>query len=507
MDNLHIGKRCSLRFLAFSALLVLGAPAAAQRATIDGGAILGKKLDDGTEVFRGIPFAAPPLGSLRWKPPQPVVAWHGTRDATKQTASCLQNDDGWNHRDFVIGNEDCLTLDVRTPALSGKLPVIVWIHGGSNRVGGPNDIVLSDLGKQVIVVGVRYRLGILGFLSHRQLTAEQGASGNYGLMDQIAALRWVQRNIAHFGGDPANVTIAGESAGGQDVSLLLAAPAARGLFQKAIMESGSPGFGMPFRTLAEAERIGDQAADLLGRGYDLAKMREASPAALLAVDKQLFAAKTAGNSFVWLRTTIDGSVLPASPAELLKQAPAKPVIVGSNRFEWDIPGGRAYRDQFIAESFGAKEEAARKFYKIDGPTPDDDARLGPRDGQIATDVTFRCPALRVATTMATKGAPVWHYDFDGAANGARSFHSAEIPYAFGESYLGEKVLTGRDRASGLSLKPYWINFVRTGDPNGVGLPTWPRFTAAQPLHALFSNAGVTAEPPVHAEACALSDAL
>ena len=486
-----------MRLLAFAALLALAAPAAAQLATVDGGTVRGKKMDDGTELFRGIPFAAPPVGELRWKAPQPVRPWSGVRESLAQPASCLQNDDGWNHSDFVIGNEDCLTLDVRTPALTGKLPVVVWIHGGSNRVGGPNDIVLSDLGKQVVIIGVRYRLGILGFLSHRELTAEQGASGNYGLMDQIAALRWVQRNIAKFGGDPSNVTIAGESAGSQDVSLLLAAPSARPLFAKAIMESGSPGFGLPFRPLREAERIGDQAADLLAPGTNLAKMRLASPAALLAVDKQLFAAKTPGNSFVWLRTTIDGSVLPTDPAQLLKQAPAKPVIVGSNRYEWDIPGGRAYRDQFIADSFGANERRARAIYKLDGLASADDARLGSTLGQIATDVTFRCPAFRIAEIMAAKGAPVWHYDFDGAANGARSFHSAEIAYAFGDSKL----------ANGLSLKPYWINFIRDGDPNGPGLAPWPRFTTQRPLHALFSDSGVTAEAPFHAAACALLDTL
>src|SRR5438309_3442056 len=144
--------------------------------------------DSGLRSFRGIPLAAPPVGELRWKPPQPVRAWAGTRQSVEQPASCLQNDYGWNHGDFVIGNEDCLTLDVRTPTMRGKLPVLVWIHGGSNRAGGPNDIVLSDVGKQVVLVGVRYRLGIFGFLSHRRLSAEQGGtSGNYALMDQIAA--------------------------------------------------------------------------------------------------------------------------------------------------------------------------------------------------------------------------------------------------------------------------------------------------------------------------------
>src|SRR6185437_9434574 len=189
-------------------------------------------------------------------------------------ASCIQIDQGWNYSDYSIGKEDCLTLDVRTPSLKGKLPVLVWIHGGSNRAGGPNDIVMSDVAQQVVLVGIRYRLGIFGFLSHPALPAEQGgSSGNYGLMDQVAALRWVHDNIARFGGDPNNVTIAGESAGSQDVSLMLAAPAARGLFEKAIMESGTPVFGMKPRTLAEAERIGMEADDLLKAGGSLDKLR------------------------------------------------------------------------------------------------------------------------------------------------------------------------------------------------------------------------------------------
>jgi para-nitrobenzyl esterase len=383
----------------------------------------------------------------------------------------------------------------------------VWIHGGSNRAGGPNDIVLSDVGNQVVIVGVRYRLGIFGFLSHRKLTAEQGASGNYGLMDQLAALRWVQRNIARFGGDPDNVTIAGESAGSQDVSLMLAAPAARPLLNKAIMESGTPGFGLPFRSLSDAEQIGDQADALIGTGGDIAKLRRASPAALLAADRQLHDDALEADDYLWLRTTVDGALLPRSPDELLRDAPAKPVIIGSNRLELDVPGGRPHRDAFVAKAFGANALKARAYYRLDDPDPADDPRLGSRDEQIATDVTFRCPAFRVASVMAAKGAPVWHYEFDAAPNGAKTSHAAEIPYAFGESHLGDKVLPGRTFAAGLALKPYWINFIRTGDPNGPGLPQWPRFTRDRPTHVLFNDAGVTAEGPFHAEACALMERL
>jgi len=496
----RLGEVFVFRFgFVLGALLAWGLPAAAQAQVVpvDGGTIAGKMLDDGTRLFRGIPFAAPPLGPLRWKPPQPVAAWEGVRASLDRPASCLQNDYGWNHGAFVIGNEDCLTLDVRTPALAGKLPVLVWIHGGSNRAGGPEDIVLSDVGRQIVIVGIRYRLGIFGFLSHRALTAEQGASGNYGLMDQLAALEWVQRNIARFGGDPANVTIAGESAGSQDVSLLLAAPAAAPLFAKAIMESGTPGFGLPFRTLADAERIGDQADALVGTGGDLKKLREASPAALLQADRQMHDDAIEADDYMWLRITVDGAFLPRPPDALLRDAPARPAIVGSNRLELDLPGGRPHRDAFVAKAFGPNASRARAYYGLDRPDPAADPRLGTRDEQIATDATFRCPAGQMAQIMAGKGANVWRYEFDAAANGGKTAHAAEIPYAFGESTF----------AHGLSLKPYWLNFIRSGDPNGSDLPRWPRFVSTSPAHVLFSDAGVTPLGALRPEFCSLLERI
>lgn len=470
------------------------APAFAQAVRVDGGSVRGKEWNGGY-LFRGIPFAAPPVGELRWKPPQPVLPWKGVRDATAQPASCVQNDQGWNYSDYVIGKEDCLTLDVRTPAMTGKLPVLVWIHGGSNRAGGPNDIVLSDVGKQVVIVGVRYRLGIFGFLSHPALTAEQGASGNYGIMDQVAALKWVHENIARFGGDPANVTIAGESAGSQDVSLLLAAPAARGLFEKAIMESGTPGFGMTFRTLTDAERIGMQADDLLNAGGSIERMRRMSVPALLAVDLKLHDDAMVSDSAMWLRTTVDGKVFPADPRTLLEQAPSRPVIVGTNKVEFG--SDREHRDQFIAEAFGANEGAARAYYHADQPDPPEVPRLGSLDEQIGTDITFRCPAEHLAELLASKGAPVWRYEFDSAPNGAKTSHAAEIGYAFGDLSF----------APGLSLKPYWVDFIRTGDPNGAGLPDWPKFTVQGRQHVLFDAAGVSVEGPLRPQLCSLEDRL
>jgi len=460
---------------------------------VDGGRVEGTAWHGGV-VYRGIPFAAPPVGALRWKPPQPVLPWTGVRQSAQKPAACLQNDEGWNHRNATDDSEDCLTLDVRTPSLDGALPVLVWIHGGSNRAGDPDDFVLSDLGTKVVVVGIRYRLGIFGFLSHPALTAEQGASGNYGLMDQIAALTWVHRNIATFGGDPSNVTVVGESAGAQDVGLMLAAPAAQPLFAKAILESGTPGLGLPFRTRHEAEQLGDQADGLLETHGDLAAMRAAPAADLLGVDRRLHDDALGADGFMWSRITIDGSVLPRSPHDLLETSAAKPVIIGSNAVELGVPGDR---DTFIAKAFGRKAAAARAAYQLDHPDPPPDPRLGARNQQIGTDVTFRCPAERMASILAARGAPVWHYEFDVAPGGGRTAHAGELAYAFGDQTFGD----------GLSLKPYWLNFIRSGDPNGDGLARWPASTPPTLGHVLFSDAGVTDEGPLRPDICALLDRI
>ena len=488
-----------MRFVVIAlaaAALFSCAPSRAQVVRVDGGLVRGKPYTGGGIMFRGIPFAAPPVEELRWRPPQPIVPWKGVRDSLDQPPSCVQNDQGWNHGDYVIGREDCLTLDVRTPAMAGKLPVLVWIHGGSNRAGGPNDIILSDVGKQVVIVGVRYRLGIFGFLAHRKLSAEQGgSSGNYALMDQIAALEWVQRNIAKFGGDPAHVTIAGESAGSQDVSLMLAAPAATPLLNQAIMESGTPGFGLPFRSLTDAERIGDQADALLGAGGDIEKMRHMSVPALLAVDLKLHDDALESDAMMWLRTTVDGKVIPADPRSLLERAAPKAVILGTNLVEFGVE--RPHRDPLIAKAFGPRAAAARAFYRADQPDPPADPRMGSLDDQIGTDIIFRCPTEKMAEILSARGAPVWRYEFDAAPGGGKTSHAAEIQYAFGDAKFGQ----------GLSLKPYWVNFILRGDPNGAGLAEWPHFTPAAPAHVLFSDAGVTSAGALRPEICSLLDRI
>ena len=219
--------------------------------------------------------------------------------------------------------------------------------------------------------------------------------------------------------------------------------------------------------------------------------------ALLAVDKQLHDPAVESFDYNWLRTTIDGAVFPAPPDRLLRQSPKRPVLIGSNRFELDLPGGRAHRDSFVAKAFCRNEAAARAFYRLDEPDPAADPRLGTRDQQIATDVTFRCPAVEMAQLLAATGAPVWHYEFDAAPGSAKTWHAAEIPYAFGDETFGQ----------GLSLAPYWVQFARTGNPNAAGLPDWPPFTSGRQAHVRFDASGVTVHGPLRPEICNLLDRL
>jgi para-nitrobenzyl esterase len=201
------------------------------------------------------------------------------------------------------------------------------------------------------------------------------------------------------------------------------------------------------------------------------------------------------DSMLWLRTTVDGKVFPADPRTLLEEAPPRPVILGTNRIE--LGSDREHRDAFIAKSFGPNETAARAFYHADQPSPPDDPRLGSLDEEIGTDITFRCPAEHLAQLLASNGAPVWRYEFDSAPNGGKTSHAAEIPYAFGDSSF----------APGLSLKPYWVDFIRSGDPNGPRLPTWPAFTSQAHSHVLFDAKGVTVDGPLRPQLCSLENEL
>jgi para-nitrobenzyl esterase len=466
--------------LGAAALLAAAAVQAAPSVEVPGGTVSGNTVD-GDAVFRGIPYAAPPLGDLRWRPPAPVAPWSGVRDVSRPAPACLQKSEGWNKANYLYASEDCLTLDIRTPALTGKRPVMVWIHGGSNRsgsAGGPADSNMTDHG--VVHVGIQYRLGLLGFLSHPALSAEQGgASGNYALMDQIAALQWVHDNIARFGGDPDNVTIYGESAGSQDVSLLLAAPAAQGLFHKAILQSGTPGFGMSFRTLAEAEAVGmllDQKAEA---GGDLDSLRALSPVALLDLQQEVSDPAAERGQATFLRITIDGKVLPEAPDRLIAKNTPKPVIIGVDKVEFG-PGNDEGDLLALAETWfpGRGAEALAAYRAETVPDP----RRGHLALRLQSDGEFHCPADQLADLLAASGWPTWFYEFDVGENGSLTRHAYEVGFVFDRKPVG----------GGTRMQDYWAALAVTGDPNGWTAiaeprPHWDRWDTRRPRQMSFGQ--------------------
>ncbi len=411
---------------------------------VPGGVVEGAATGD-SYVFRGIPFAASPLGDLRWRAPQPVVDWEGVRDATQTAAPCPQYSEGWNQQQADSWSEDCLTLDIRTPSLDGARPVMVWIHGGSNRSGGSGGPADSDLTRQgVVVVGIQYRLGVLGFMAHPELTAEQGgASGNYGLMDQIAALRWVRDNIHLFGGDPAQVTIFGESAGSQDVSLMLSAPAAQGLFDAAILQSGTPGFGQDFRTLAQAEAAGA----MLGSVAELRAM----PVQQIVDLTQRYETDSGTAITPFLTTVIDGRVLPAAPDVLLAAREPLPVIIGTDRVEFTAPDNAA--EPTVRQFHGANAEALLAIYANETVDP----RRGGVGTRALSDALFHCPADRLADLLVSHDWPVWRYEFDIGENGGLTRHAYEIGWVFERLPVGSEAF----------MQDYWAALAVSGDPNGV----------------------------------------
>jgi len=467
------------------------------------GTVRGEVTEDGRNLFRGIPYAAPPIGPLRWKPPQPMRRWTHARDATKSAASCPQVDRGWNTQAASFASEDCLYLEVATPDLKpGKpLPVMVWIHGGSNYAGGGSGTIQSGMvRKGVVLVSIQYRLGALGFLSHPALTRESGgASGNYGLMDQQAALRWVRANIAAFGGDPANVTLFGESAGAMDVGLHLLSLGSRGLFAKAIEESGTPGFGTPPRSLAENERLGMAIAAKAGIAQTAAALRALPVATLIAASEAIDVPDLADKSFIWLQAIVDGRFLTETPATILaKGGNPAPLIIGSNARELTLHGGISRADEAIADAFGSNAALARKAYGVNA-TPAADPRLGDLGLILSNDITFRCPVTVVSAARARAGQPVWQYQFDYTAPDAKPVtHGSEIRYV---------MTSAQDLEAGAPpMQAYWLAFVRTGAPSAAGLPNWKRYDLATKTYLGFVNGRPQPGNNLRAEVCNLRSA-
>jgi para-nitrobenzyl esterase len=476
-----------------------------------------------TFAYLGVPFAAPPVGDLRWQPPAALACWEGELQATSFSAPCPQAaDDG-----SVIGNEDCLYVNVWTPvgaSPTSSLPVMVFIHGGGNVQGSSSvqveDVYLYDgqlLAErgQVVVMTVQYRLGALGFLAHPGLSAEseRGISGNYGLLDQIAALKWVQRNISNFGGDPTRVMIFGESAGAVDTCMLLASPLATGLFSRALMESG----GCGARTLAERMDEGLEFASAAGCGNasdPVACLRRLDAATLVkAVDTQ--PVNPTGTVTQQFGPNVDGYVLSQPPMDALRngQHNHASFIIGANADEtaaFGIPPltQRQYREiviQILGPTLG---ELALAEYPV--------REYGtPRQALIAmtTDAQFVCPCRTIArAAAASQQEPVFRYFFTqrlsrlpGSALGA--FHGLELFFVFQRLELVQSYrATKDDLALQAAMLGYWTRFAATGDPSRNGAVNWPRY---DPVSDLYLELGtpITAGDGVRTDKCDFWDGI
>lgn len=447
---------------------------------VAGGRIQGQLLTPAGATFKGIPYAKPPVGNLRWREPAAVAPWEGIRDAGTMGAPCPQNAQGWNDAAAHAAKEDCLYLNVWTPEWppKSKKPVLVWIHGGGNTGGSATSIssdgaVLASHG--ILVVTIHYRLNAFGFLAHPELTAESAhhASGNYGLMDQIAALRWVHDNIAQFGGDPDAVTVGGQSAGAQDLGLLMTSPLAVGLFRGAIAESGTVTIdGNITPALAEVERNGEKL------GPSLAYLRS------LPVEDILKA-----TAKIPLAPNVDGWVLPRLAVAVFADGQARKIalLIGNNGRERSFKGDADALKKAIQNRYRESSPAALKLYGLAGdPAPVPYAPYGDSGAQFATDASFRCSEVVIADWFSGAGNPVYQYEYTYSRSPAGAAHSAEVPSVFGHIAKDSPPI-----ANQLSdvMQRYWANFVRIGDPNGPDLPEWPRYNTAERRYIEFSAEG------------------
>ena len=462
--------------------------ASAQRVVIESGAISGLR-ENGLDVYKGIPFAAPPVGDLRWRPPLHAAAWSGTRKADTFAPACMQVGVSMPGETPPAVSEDCLYLNIWTPAQAKTarehLPVIVWIYGGGYINGSAAmPLYWGDrlAQKGVIVVTIAYRLGPLGFLALPELTRESlhHSSGNYGLMDQITALEWIYRNIAAFGGDPKCVTIAGQSSGSISVSILMASPLAKGLFQRAIGESGGlfePLQLAPKYLLANAEQDGEKYAASLG-------------AASLKDLRRLPAAQLTGNAGGIVHPVIEPYVLPRSPYEAFASGQQNdvPLLIGSNADEAraivDVTHDTAATfDSDVEHSVGQLPPALLAAYAHATDEQARQAQLG-----LERDLRFGWDMWAWARLQAGTGkSPVFYYLFrqrppfptGSVYAGWGASHFAELWYVFDHLDQSPWNWTAADRKLADEMSSYWINFARAGDPNRPGLPPWPAFANAE----------------------------
>lgn len=501
-----------MRMLATLALVCCALPAAAQQAPVvpvTGGSVRGA-IEGGVATYKGIPFAAPPVGALRWRAPQPVAPWPGVRDATGFGHDCMQLPFPSDAAPLgTAPSEDCLTINVWAPAgaKGKKLPVLFWIYGGGFVNGGSSPSVYDGSAfarDDVIFVSFNYRLGRFGFFAHPALTAaKEGPVGNWGLMDQQAALRWVRDNIAGFGGDPARVTIMGESAGGMSVLSMLGSPAVHGLFSGAIIMSGG---GRTTSQLRDAQRDlpGIPSATAIGLNFAKSVGVDGTDAAALARLRALPAEKIisglnlaalfapSGDAPTYSGPFDDGRTLIGSIEAMFDRGgQAKvPVMIGATSADIGFAKGKT-KDELFA-NFGAAAAKARATYDPTGDAPYFEVAM-----KIGGDQFMIEPARYVAGRVAEARQPAYHYRFSYVAEQSRAGakgaqHASDIPF-FLDTVATKygPATTAQDRSMARAINTYVVNFAKTRNPNGTGLPAWPPFRANEVMD-------FTTEGAVHA---------
>ncbi len=503
-----------LKRVAFAAIAALAVPQMFSQAgpvATEAGKLAGASQGQ-VESFKGVPFAAPPVGDLRWRAPQPVQPWSEVRQAKAYSADCMQVP--FPSDAAPLGTkpaEDCLYLNVWRPAgtkANAKLPVMFWIYGGGFVNGGSSPAVYDGskfAEKGIVFVSANYRLGRFGFFAFPALTKENadGMVGNYGFMDQIAALQWVQKNISAFGGDPSNVTVFGESAGGFSVSMLLTSPLSKGLFSKAIIESGGGRTNLGGQRYLNTELPnGPASAESVGIEFARSVGVEGTDKDALGKLRSLSAEKVLGNLNMatmnqpgYAGPMIDGHVVVSDPQSVYLSGAGwhVPLMIGTNSM--DIGFGFAPDKAALFAPFGANREKAMQAYD---PSGNEDLRAV--QYRVSMDRFMAEPARFVASVFASEGLPAYEYRFSYVAKSMRSKwpgapHATEIPYVFDtvQAKYGTD-LAPEDEKIAQSMLNYWAAFAKTGDPSTGNTPAWPQYTPATDMLMDFTEKGPVAGP-------------
>jgi para-nitrobenzyl esterase len=479
---------------------------------VTGGRIRGEKLAGGGAVFKGIPYAHPPTGDFRWREPAPVVAWGGVRDATTFGPICPQQPSTTVPNALDLVSEDCLSVNVWTsewPVTEARRPVLLRIPGGGNINGGTSEARNDGQAiarRGLVVVTINYRLGSFGFFSHPALTAEspRRASGNQGLLDQVAALEWVHANIVRFGGDPTAITLAGSSAGGVDVTALMTSPLTKGRFARAIIESG------PARNVLEDPLPRDEAER---RGAVHAATWGVQPGGALrelrAIPMKTILDAQPPRPVAHLNLSVDGYVVPVAPALVFASGRqhAVPAIMGSAARDF-APGAPPPTGltALISERYGPLADRARPLYATDDPL------YGTPEVQWATDVGFRCGTILQLVEHVNAGHPAFAFEFARLVNPpiqpGGNIHGLNGTYVLGTlatrgkgTKLAPMTVTPADTRLSDVMQQYWVNFIRTGDPNGPGPSAWPGFQEPERSYVQLAEAGVTVKQGLRRSQC------